>query len=184
MEELDSNIIQKKEDFSLVNDKLVNDFNGEVVYNLIYRATRDGPTTDNFNHKCNGKNNQLVIIKTKKGLIFGGFTGRGFQNSDEKKIVDDSVFLYSLDTKKIYNIKKGSCALYELSSNGYGIFFGKCDGDNPIFLGNNHCNMLTNMNYTCLRSVKEYEFTKDYELNDGEEYFKCEEIEVFQIHKK
>ena len=44
--------------------------------------------------------------------------------------------------------------------------------------------MLTNMNYTCLRSVKEYEFTKDYELNDGEEYFKCEEIEVFQIHKK
>ena len=30
-------------------------------------------------------NNQLIILKTTKGLIFGGFTARGFQNSDEKK---------------------------------------------------------------------------------------------------
>ena len=89
-EGFNSNIIPKKEDFSLVNEKLEADFNGEVEYNLIYRATRDGPTTDDFNKKCNGKNNQLVILKTKKGLIFGGFTGRGFQNSDEKRIIDDS----------------------------------------------------------------------------------------------
>ena len=183
-ETIDSNIIKKNENFSIVNEKLESYFNGKIEYNLIYRASRDGPTTDDFNKNCNGKNNQLIVLKTKKGLIFGGFTARGFQNSDEKKIIDDSVFLYSLNTNKIYNIKKGSCALYELSANGYGIFFGKCDGDNPIFLGNNHCNMLTNMNYTCLKSVKEYEFSKDYELNDGEEYFKLDEIEVYQINKK
>ena len=40
------------------------------------------------------------------------------------------------------------------------------------------------MNYTFLKSIKEYEFIKDYELNDDEKYFKLEEIEVFQINKK
>ncbi len=41
------------------------------------------------------------------------------------------------------------------------------------------------MNYTFLKSIKEYEFIKDYELNDDDEkYFKLEEIEVFQINKK
>ena len=121
-EVLDSNIIKNFEDFSLVNERLEKHFDGKVIYNLIYRATMDGPITDDFNKACNGKKNQLIVLKTKKGLIFGGFTARGFQNSDEKKIIDDSVFLYSLDTKKIYNIKPGSYDLYELSSNCYGIF--------------------------------------------------------------
>ena len=35
IEKLDSNIISKKEDFSLVTNKLVVDFNGEVSYTLI-----------------------------------------------------------------------------------------------------------------------------------------------------
>ena len=43
---------------------------------------------------------------------------------------------------------------------------------------------LITMNYTFLKSIKEYEFIKDYELNDDEKYFKLEEIEVFQINKK
>ena len=44
---------------------------------------------------------------------------------------------------------------------------------------------LITMNYTFLKSIKEYEFIKDYELNDDDEkYFKLEEIEVFQINKK
>ena len=43
---------------------------------------------------------------------------------------------------------------------------------------------LITMNYTFLKSIEEYEFIKDYELNDDEKYFKLEEIEVFQINKK
>ena len=85
-ETIDSNIVKKNEKFSIVNEKLESYFNGKIEYNLIYRATRDGPTTDDFNKNCNGKNNQLIVLKTKKGLIFGGFTARGFQNSDEKKL--------------------------------------------------------------------------------------------------
>ena len=181
---LNSKIIENKEDLKFLNDELKNKLNGEIKYNLIYRATRDGPKTSDFNKACNGKNNQLIVLKTTKGVIFGGFTGRGFQNTNNYYIVDNSVFLFSFKNKKIYRIKKDSCALYEDSSYHYGIFFGKCDGNNPIYLGDGNNNMLTNNSYTCPKSNNQYEFIKDYELNEGEKIFNLEEIEVFQIINK
>ena len=182
--DIDSKIIKKNEDISFINEKLQKKFNSNINYNLIYRATIDGSKTDNFNEKCNGKNNQLIILQTTKGLIFGGYTERGFQNTKEGKIKDDSVFLFSLDNKKIYDIKKGSYAMYEHSEKKFGIFFGKCDGNNPIFLGSQNCDMLLYKSYTCLKTNEEYEFMFDYELNGGEKKFQLEEIEVFQINKK
>jgi hypothetical protein len=179
--DIDSKIIENIQDISFINEKLENNFNGKINYNLIYRATRDGPKTNDFNKNCNGKNNQLIILKTTKGFIFGGFTERGFQNTNEGKIKDDSVFLFSLNNKKIYDIKKGSYAMYEYAEKKFGIFFGKSDGNNPIFLGSQNCDMLLNKNYTCQKNNEEYSFTFDYELNGGEKKFQLEEIEVFQI---
>jgi hypothetical protein len=181
--EIDSKIIKNIEEFYFVNERLENNFNGNIKYNLIYRATRDGSKTEDFNKNCNGKNNQLIILKTTKGIIFGGYTERGFQNSKEGKIKDDSVFLFSLYNKKIYNIKKGSYAIYEYTEGKYGIFFGKCDGNNPIFLGGSNCDMLLYKCYTCPKSNEEYDFMYDYELSGGEKKFNLEEIEVFQIEK-
>ena len=178
----DSKIIPKNEIY-FINCELEKRFNGKINYTLIYRATKDGPKTSDFNSKCNGKNNQLIVLKTTKGIIFGGFTGRGFQNSNDKIIQDDTVFLFSFQRKKIYNIKKNAEALYEESSKGYGIVFGKCDGKNPIYLGWQNCDMLSNNSETCTKSNKEFKFSKDYELNDGEKYFNLTEIEVFQITK-
>ena len=167
-----------------MNDELKNKLNGEIKDNLIYRATRDGPKTSDFNKACNGKNNQLIVLKTTKGVIFGGFTGRGFQNTNNYYIVDNSVFLFSFKNKKIYRIKKDSYALYEESNSQYGIFFGKGDGNSPIYLGYLNNNMLTYNSCTCSKSNNQYEFIKDYELNEGERNFNLEEIEVFQIINK
>ena len=44
--------------------------------------------------------------------------------------------------------------------------------------------MLLNDSYTCNKSIEEFQFSKDYELNGGERNFKLQEIEVFQINKK
>jgi len=181
--EIDSKIIKNNEEFCFVNERLENNFNGNIKYNLIYRATRDGSKTEDFNKNVNGKNNQLIILKTTKGIIFGGYTQRGFQNSNEGKIKDDSVFLFSLYNKKIYNIKKGSYAIYEHTNGKYGVFFGKCDGNNPIFVGGSNCDMLLYKCYTCPKTNEEYNFMYDYELNGGEKKFNLEEIEVFQIEK-
>ena len=62
-------------------------------------------------------------------------------------------------------------------------FFGKCDGNNPIYLGWTNCNMLLNNSCACNKSIEEFQFSKDYELNGGERCFKLQEIEVFQITK-
>jgi hypothetical protein len=40
---------------------------------LIYRATRDGFSAENFHQKCASRNNILLIIKTNTDHIFGGY---------------------------------------------------------------------------------------------------------------
>jgi hypothetical protein len=104
--EIDSKIIKNIEEFYFVNERLENNFNGNIKYDLIYRATRDGSKTEDFNKNCNGKNNQLIILKTTKGIIFGGYTERGFQNSKEGKIKDDSVFYFLYIIRKYIILKK------------------------------------------------------------------------------
>ena len=44
--------------------------------------------------------------------------------------------------------------------------------------------MLLNTSNCCKKSNLEFNFSKDYELNGGEENFKLQEIEVFQVNKK
>ena len=41
---------------------------------LLYRGSRDGWKHDDFHRKCDDHNNTLLLVKTKKGKRFGGFT--------------------------------------------------------------------------------------------------------------
>ena len=41
---------------------------------LIYRGSEDGFTAAVFHKKCDQKGPTLIIIKSDKGKIFGGFT--------------------------------------------------------------------------------------------------------------
>ena len=75
---------------------------------------------------------------------------------------------------KIYNHVNGIHAIYH--DNNYGPSFYYC-----IYLYNDFSK---NENYTCDKNNanKCYSgFNRDYELNDGEQYFSVSEIEVFQI---
>ena len=72
--------------------------------NLLYRATRDGEI-ETFHQKCDNKNDELVIIKTKKGIIFGGYTEKGFKNTGDY-IKDENAFVFSYSNEKIYDNKK------------------------------------------------------------------------------
>ena len=57
--------------------------------NLLYRATLNGGTSDNFYNKVNDINSTLTIIKTKKAIRFGLFfhipvKKNTCQNKDQK----------------------------------------------------------------------------------------------------
>lgn len=62
----------------------------------------------NYN-KCYGISNVLFILMTDKALIFRGYTDLAFIThiSGYIEYKDDKVFVFSMDTQKIYPVKKG-----------------------------------------------------------------------------
>ena len=95
-----------------------------MSYDLIYKASRDGDKSENFHSKCDNIKNTLIIIKSKNGKIFGGFTTQFWNHSGY--VNDPLAFAFSIDNQKIYNIidnKDGNFAIY--AHNTYGPCFGK-----------------------------------------------------------
>ena len=150
-----------------------------IIFNLLYRATRDGDNFNDFHLRVDNKNSTLTIIKTNLGLKFGVYLDIPFRQIG-KSVKDDKSFIFSLDLKKIYNSnKKGLYNLNDIKS------------DNGTLLNLYYQPILININ--CLSNNKSYtstsseannsysNFEKDYELNNNEKYFIVAEMETFQI---
>ena len=142
---------------------------------LIYRATEHGDKISEFHKKCDNIDNTLMIIKTKTNFIFGGFTHSGWKNDRGKDIYDDKAFCFSLNLKKIYNIKNPNNALHCQSYDGRPSF-----GSNSyVFLIGN--NFLSNTSSSTDKIVDYFGETKESEINGGQTYFQVNQLEVFQI---
>ena len=167
LDEIDFIIARLKRDTKLQNKK--------ITMKLLFKATRDGQHCSNFHSKCDKKVQQLVFIKTTKGQIFGGYTEEGFR-SRNAAIYDNNAFVFSFSTKKIYDAKYNEKVIYDGSGNGP-CFLGR--GLNPF---NITSNMLEDKCITCPISDSYFDgMTINYELNNGEQYFYAQEIEVYQI---
>ena len=169
-EKILSDIITNINEFDIFNKRLLRQ-NKRTVYTLIYKATRDGDKAETFHNMCDSYNHTLVIIKTLKGRRFGGYTYEKWEGDDINKI-DNRSFLFSIDNKKVYNVKRNDEAIGCYKLNG------------PDFCGWQiviQDNFLTNKQ--CYTGEKEMNFRidEDYELNGGEKYFGVQELEVFQI---
>ncbi len=178
---IDSNIIGNPNiDMKFLNERLLlgKNYNKNIKYNLIYRATRDGDGTAKFHQRCKGNTSQLIVIKTTDSNIFGGYTQIGFQSRNDDKYKDDEAFVFSFDQKKIYNIKKGKEAIYDSISQGP--FFGNYIDGYCIFTCGSNENLLKCQCHCELNSPYEG-FTSNYELNKGKQYFYIQELEVFGI---
>lgn len=108
-----SNIITSMEDVDFLRETL-----GKVGMRMVYKATMHGDNVAKFQEKTKINNHNLVLIKTKKGNRFGGYTSLNFEPiqmagffADAEKL-DQSAFLLNLDDKKIYNVKEHLSAVY------------------------------------------------------------------------
>jgi hypothetical protein len=63
--------------------------------NLLYRATRDGFTSQAFHSKCDGKENTITIIKNNLNYVFEGYTSSAWHSSEAWNN-DPNAFLFSL----------------------------------------------------------------------------------------
>ena len=168
-----SSILQKEAELKLIEQRLKRGIfsNKKISFKLLYCGTKDGDDSKTFHNKCDNIQNQLVLVKTKEGLKFGGYTRLGF-NSSSKAIVDKDAFLFSLDIMKTYDAIEGKETIYCFPE--YGPTFG-CHSDMEItnnFLSNKG-RVQTKMN--------RFKTTQDYELNGGNLYFEFKEVEIFQV---
>ena len=172
---LDSNIIEG--DVSFILDKIIKEYPNTNIDDfqstLIYRATIDGDNQNSFYNKVEGKRKTLSFIKTKKGIRFGCYFDIDFKRGNGHT-KDNKSFVFSIDRKKIYNSRpennqiNNGCNVIDLCNKPI------CIKDN--FLSNND-------SFTCATNPRSFSgFEKDYELNNYEEHFTVEELEVFQIN--
>ena len=178
MNSFDSKIIESIDNIKFIfdyikrNDKSFN-FND---IKLLYRGSEDGDRTKTCHELCDNKQNVLIIMKSETGYIFGGYSKVGFKvnNNCEYKI-DNNCFLFSLNLKKIYPVIKDKnviCHIYET----YGLCFYCSLAFYNNFISGNEGAQIYN-------SIQRYfnGFENTYEMNGGQNYFKLNELEVFQL---
>ena len=141
--------------------------NKKIGFQLIFKSSKDGDRISNIHNKCDNIRSVLLLIKTKKGIWFGGYTERGFTKSGKEEN-DNKAFVFSLDKKTIYN-NKNNPALYDYDS--------QIGFKNTIYLKDN---FFSNNNSMVIGGYKQY-LCKEYELNNGEQKYLVSEIEIFHI---
>ena len=150
----------------------------EIEFKLIFKMTKNGYRSQDFHKHCDKKGPTLVLIKTTKNKIFGGFTPLDWENKGGKKYDDSNqTFIFSLDLMKKYDmINKNIEAIY--CSNNEGPDFGASDfslrtnlKDGKTY-ANMDCNFLSNYNL---------ELTGD---KGSEDNFETKEFEVYKVNLK
>ena len=174
-----SNIIKKIEDFNFIYQELCQKlYKNELKFVQKFNVLKDGDSATKFHEKCDNIGPNLSIIKTKENIIFGGFTMNNWSGNDIYK-KDDLAFVFNLQNKKIYNIKRGENFIYCHKDNL--IVFHNCKGNYFTLYVSNNC--LWNPSNTCSNNDSSFQnFTIDYELNNGNQFFYVSEMEIYEIN--
>lgn len=149
--------------------------------NLIYKASRDGFNSKRFHYFCDRKGPTLVVIKSSKGMVFGGYTSKSWKSKAKGEFQeDDKAFIFSLTKKTKHELHERFIdkATYMNENNGpvfgagFDIFISEhCDKDRESF---------SNLGIS-------YEIDDELSTNEGRQYlaeefnFNVKEIEVFSI---
>ena len=178
-----SNILTSLEDWQLVIERLqkIDIKYNDILFKLVYRATRDGDTSKIFHEKCDKIGPNITLVKTGDGHRFGGYTKNNWEHLKEDIIEknpdigsskeDINAFCFSVDLHKIY----ANCELNK------GVIF-CCNKYGPTFCRNIFAindNMLSQGGY-CLKTTHSYFEGQDtdYEISGGKRVFKVDEVEV------
>ena len=175
-----SNIIPKIEDFYFIGNKICENLNKkEIKLTLKFSALKNGDTSAEFHRLCDNIGPNITIVQTKDNLVFGGFTMNNWSGNGPKK--DNLAFLFNIQNKKIYPIRREENAIYcgnEWLSN----FFHGNGGLSSLHIANNFFSEMI-INNTCNLKDTSFEgFNSDYELNNGNQNFKILNLEIYEIN--
>ena len=166
-----SSVLTNKEYIDYLNErfKKKNPNIKNIIYNLIYRGTRDGDRASDFHKKVDEISKTLVVVKSPKA-IFGGYTEATWDGENLDKY-DENAFCFRLtDKMKIYELVEGKDAI------GCNPKYG------PIFRYTFHLedNYFSRKAF-CYAGYSHFHSGKNHSLTGGEKFPEVNECEVFQI---
>ena len=166
-----SSVLTEKEYIDFLNDRFKkrNPNINNIIYNLIYRGTRDGDRSSNFHKKVDGISKTLCVVKSPKA-IFGGYTEATWDGDNLDKY-DENAFCFRLtDKMKIYELVEGKDAI------GCNPKYG------PIFRYTFHLedNYFSRKAF-CYGGYSHFHSGTKHSLTGGEKFPEVNECEVFQI---
>ena len=168
--EVKGDIIHNMKELKLITKKIKKKKSTRMIIDLLYKASIDGDSAQVVHQKCDKAKNTIVLIETKNGKRFGGYTTCNWSgNCIEKK--DSEAFIFSFDKMKTYDNIPGDNAI------GCYPKFG------PVFLG---CQIkifddaFVNGGTTYEKELN-FNTTEDYELTGGDKTFEIKDIEVYEV---
>ena len=169
VKEVKGDIIHDMNELEMITKK-INKENKRIIINLLYKASADSDSAAVFHEKCDSANNTIVLVETKDGKRFGGYTTQSWRGNCIDK-PDTDAFIFSFDKMKTYDNIPGDDAI------GCYPKFG------PIFLG---CqikifdNAFTKGGTTFEKELN-FNTEEDYELTGGSRTFDVKDIEVYEV---
>ena len=101
--------IMEEDDKKMIYLEIENKMNKKIKeIKKLYQATKDGGDSKIFHLKCDNIPNTLVLIKSQGQKRFGGFTPIPWKSEEIWRYIQVSemkTFVFSLDNKRIYNLK-------------------------------------------------------------------------------
>ena len=168
--EIKGDIIHDIKELEMITKKINKDEDKKIIINLLYKASVDSDRAAAFHEKCDQAQNTIVLVETKDGKRFGGFTTCSWSGNCVDKN-DPQAFIFSFDKMKTYDNIPGDEAI------GCYPKFG------PIFLG---CqikifdNAFTKGGTTFEKELN-FNTEEDYELTGGNRSFEVKDIEVYEV---
>ena len=171
-----SDIIRNLDDYEFIRDAL-----GKISLKMVFNSDYHGDYATDVHSRSNF-HHTLVLIETENGNRFGGYTSDNFtpgtfgltSTSIEVTKKDTSAFLFNLDLKKIYNVKKE----YAASAIDSDDFFTLCFGEGDLLLRDQ---FLTKGGLSTFPNYYGDENTKENELTNGEKEFEVKYFEIYNV---
>ena len=168
-QEVKGDIIHDMKELEMITKK-INKENKKIIINLLYKASADSDKAAVFHEKCDKAKNTIVLVETKDGMRFGGYTACSWSGNCVDKN-DQDAFIFSFDKMKTYDNIPGDEAI------GCYPKFG------PIFLGCQikiYDNAFTKGGTTYEKELN-FNTEEDYELTGGKRTFEIKDIEVYEV---
>jgi hypothetical protein len=151
------------------------------TFELLYRGSRDSFKISEFHRRCDGHHRTLVVIETKKGHIFGGYTPLAWDSTTKNYKTDESMQTFLFTLKNPHN---RDAIRFGLKPGGQNAIY--CNPDRLVF-GNHAICIWDNCdtNTSCYTNVTQgFENPTGIEsrvLFDGAYNFTVSEIEVLSV---